>query len=109
MKLKNLIPHHQRNHLIRQFGGASLVRLSNGQHELIGAQIDAQSLGAGGLLPSLLVTLDKISKSEKTHVNMGLKSLNGTVTHEGAEKGKWSERQDLNLRHLGPKPSALPG
>ena len=24
-------------------------------------------------------------------------------------KGKWSGRQDLNLRHLGPKPSALPG
>jgi len=22
---------------------------------------------------------------------------------------KWSERQDLNLRRLGPKPSALPG
>ena len=23
--------------------------------------------------------------------------------------GKWSGRQDLNLRRLGPKPSALPG
>ena len=36
MKLKNLIPQRKRNHLVRQFGEASLVRLSNGQHELIG-------------------------------------------------------------------------
>lgn len=26
----------------------------------------------------------------------------------GPDRGKGSERQDLNLRHLGPKPSALP-
>ncbi len=36
MKLKNLIPQRSRLQLVRQFGGASLVRLSNGQHELIG-------------------------------------------------------------------------
>ena len=28
---------------------------------------------------------------------------------EDVSKKKWSERQDLNLRRLGPKPSALPG
>ena len=26
---------------------------------------------------------------------------------DGMQKGGWSERQDLNLRRLGPKPSAL--
>ena len=36
MKLKNLIPQRYRRQLVRQFGEASLVRLSNGQHELIG-------------------------------------------------------------------------
>ena len=36
MKLKNLIPQRHRCHLVRQFGEASLVRLPNGQHELIG-------------------------------------------------------------------------
>jgi hypothetical protein len=33
-----------------------------------------------------------------------------TLTSPNGSKGlKWSERQDLNLRRLGPKPSALPG
>lgn len=36
MKLKNLIPLHYRPKLIRQFGDAKLVKLPNGQHELIG-------------------------------------------------------------------------
>ena len=36
MKLKNLIPLRYRTRLIRQFGQAKLVRLPNGQHELIG-------------------------------------------------------------------------
>jgi hypothetical protein len=36
MKLKNLIPQCYRQQVIRQFGGAKLVRLPNGQHELIG-------------------------------------------------------------------------
>lgn len=36
MRLKNLIPQHYRRQLVRQFGEASLVRLSNGQHEFIG-------------------------------------------------------------------------
>ncbi len=36
MKLKNLIPLRYRTKLIRQFGRARLVKLPNGQHELIG-------------------------------------------------------------------------
>ena len=36
MKLKNLIPLRYRTKLIRQFGEAKLVKLPNGQHELIG-------------------------------------------------------------------------
>ena len=36
MKLKNLIPLRYRTKLIRQFGQAKLVKLPNGQHELVG-------------------------------------------------------------------------
>ena len=36
MKLKNIIPQRCRSRLIRQFGHARLIRLSNGEHELIG-------------------------------------------------------------------------
>lgn len=36
MKLKNLIPKRYRKQLIRRFGDAKLVRIPNGQHELIG-------------------------------------------------------------------------
>jgi hypothetical protein len=36
MKLKNLIPLRYRTRLIQQFGQAKLVKLPNGQHELIG-------------------------------------------------------------------------
>lgn len=36
MKLKNLIPQCFRRNLVRQFGQAKLVKLPNGQHELIG-------------------------------------------------------------------------
>lgn len=36
MKLKNLIPRRYRQQTIRQFGQAKLVKLPNGQHELLG-------------------------------------------------------------------------
>ncbi len=36
MKLKNLIPLRFRRRLVRQFGHARLVKLPNGQHELVG-------------------------------------------------------------------------
>jgi hypothetical protein len=36
MKLKNIIPLRYRKQLIRQFGQAKLVKLPNGQHELLG-------------------------------------------------------------------------
>ena len=41
----------------------------------------------------------------------GLQILNGVTTNRGGSstKEEWSGRQDLNLRRLGPKPSALPG
>ncbi len=40
MKLKNIIPQRFRNRHVRQFGQARLVRLPNGQHELIGGTAD---------------------------------------------------------------------
>jgi len=36
MKLKNLFLQRQRRQLVRRFGRAELIRLPNGQHELIG-------------------------------------------------------------------------
>ncbi|MEI8289147.1 MAG: hypothetical protein WCH99_06705 [Verrucomicrobiota bacterium] len=36
MKLINLIPQRRRLQLVQQFGRAKLVKLPNGQHELIG-------------------------------------------------------------------------
>ena len=36
MKLQNLVPKRYRKQVVRQFGDAKLVRLPNGQHELVG-------------------------------------------------------------------------
>jgi hypothetical protein len=36
MKLNNLVPKRYRKQVVRQFGEAKLVRLHNGQHELVG-------------------------------------------------------------------------
>ena len=36
MKLQNLVAKRYRKQIVRQFGDAKLVRLPNGQHELIG-------------------------------------------------------------------------
>jgi hypothetical protein len=36
MKLKNIIPLRFRRQFVRQFGQAKLVKLPNGQHELVG-------------------------------------------------------------------------
>ena len=36
MKLKNLMPLRYRQQIIRRFGAARLVKLPNGQHELLG-------------------------------------------------------------------------
>lgn len=36
MKLENLIPQRYQKQTVRQFGQAKLVKLPNGQHELIG-------------------------------------------------------------------------
>ena len=72
-------------------------------------QKNAQRSDFGRLLPSLAVTVDGAAKSELQPIDMGLPSLSVTVGHAGAESGKWSERQDSNLRRLAPKASALPG
>ncbi|MEI7807593.1 MAG: hypothetical protein WCJ07_03805 [Verrucomicrobiota bacterium] len=40
MKLKNLIPQRRRQQLVQQFGRAKLVKLPNGQHELLGGTDD---------------------------------------------------------------------
>lgn len=36
MKLQNLVPKRYRKQVVRQFGDAKVVRLPNGQHELLG-------------------------------------------------------------------------
>ena len=36
MKLKNIIPQRFRSRVVRRFGDAKLIRLPNGQHELVG-------------------------------------------------------------------------
>jgi len=60
------------------------------------AQRDAQSLGAGGLLPSLSVKVGKGSTSNESSVNTGSKSLSVMVWHGESKSEEWSERQDLN-------------
>ena len=45
MKLKNLIPLRYRTKIIQQFGQAKLVKLPNGQHELLGGT-DADRIAA---------------------------------------------------------------
>ena len=72
-------------------------------------QKNTQRSDFGRLLPSLAVTVDGAAKSELQPIEMRLKSLSGTVCHGQPENGKWSERQDSNLRRLAPKASALPG
>ena len=72
------------------------------------AQRDSQSLGAGGLLLTLPVTVGKGSGSNETIVNTGQKSLPVMVWHGESKREEWSERQDLNLRQPAPKAGALP-
>ena len=72
-------------------------------------QMDTQTPVAGGHLLSTIVTLPVMVKSEENPLFTGLKSAFVPLCHNGSKMAKWSERQDLNLRLLGPKPSALPG
>ena len=73
------------------------------------AQIDAQKLGARGLLPSLPVTTATWDQPVESSIDSALKSLFGTLYLGESEEEEWSERQDSNLRRLAPKASALPG
>ena len=61
------------------------------------AQIDAQKFGASGLLPSLSDTVGDEGKSEKSHVNMVLKSLSGTLSHGVAKNEEWCAVEVSNL------------
>ena len=74
----------------------------------IDTQDDAQTgvLSSPSVSPG--VTLKAKIKREIQPVDIGLKSLSGTLCHGESQNGKWSERQDLNLRRLAPKASALP-
>ena len=72
-------------------------------------QLDTQTLVKAGHLLSTIVTLPVMAESEKSPLFTGVKSPFVPLCHNGSKEAKWSERQDLNLRRLGPKPSALPG
>ncbi len=71
-------------------------------------QLDTQNSVAAGQNGSCAVTPPLTSKSENSSLDMGLKSLFVPKSHTGSKKGKWSERQDLNLRQPAPKAGALP-
>ena len=58
------------------------------------AQIDAQTLVTGGLLASSAVTVGAVVESNKSPVDMGVKSLSDTLGHGVSETGKWCPRQD---------------
>ena len=75
--------------------------------------IDTQDDAQTGVLasPSVSPGVNRKAKSisEIQPVDIGLKSLCVTASHAQSQGGKWSERQDSNLRRLAPKASALPG
>ena len=71
------------------------------------SQRDSQNSVAAGQNGSIAVTPSLTSKSEDSPVDTGLKSLFYPASHTGSKSGKWSERQDSNLRLRGPKPRAL--
>jgi hypothetical protein len=56
-------------------------------------------------IPVIKMTNRKELKETDEH---GLRSFLSTPVTTGQEIGKWSGRQDLNLRPRGPKPRALP-
>jgi hypothetical protein len=69
-------------------------------------QIDTQTPVAAGHLVSTSVTLPMLAESEKIARFTREKVLLVTPSPDGSKAGKWSERQDLNLRRLGPKRKA---
>jgi hypothetical protein len=71
-------------------------------------QRDTQNSVAAGQNGSIAVTSSLTNKSENSPLDMGLKSLFVLTSHDGSKEGKWSERQDLNLRQPAPKAGALP-
>jgi integrase len=61
------------------------------------AQRDAQRIVPKGLLPSLAVTVNALSKDEKSSMDIGVASLSVVACHAVSENEKWCPRQDLNL------------
>ena len=116
---QELLRHRNPDLTAETYTEAKTLRLSASVNQLnfhrvaddtaIDTQVDAQTAVWGSPGVSLVVTPEADAKTDLQPVDMGLKSLSVTSSHTESEKGKWSERQDLNLRHLGPKPSALPG
>lgn len=74
---------------------------------VIDTQTDAQTGVLSSPSVSPAVTGEVKSKSENLTVDIGLKSLSVTEIPAESQGGKWSERQDSNLRLRGPKPRAL--
>jgi len=69
---------------------------------------DAPKPGASGLLPSLPVTVDNGSESDKTVVNTSENSQVVMLCHAGAKSVEWCAVQGLNLRPLACEANALP-
>ena len=72
-------------------------------------QRDTQNSVAAGQNGASAVTLPVQVQLEEPPVFMRSKSLFVTPWRGESKEGKWSERQDSNLRRLAPKASALPG
>jgi hypothetical protein len=116
---QELLQHQNPDMTSETYTEAKTLRLGSSVNQLnfhratndtaIDTQDDAQTGVLASPSVSPVVTLEAKSKSEIQPVDIGIKSLSVTASHAGSQRGKWSERQDLNLRHLGPKPSALPG
>jgi hypothetical protein len=90
----------------------AIQKLNFHRAESLGATytaIDTQTPVVSSHLVSSVVTLPVLVESGKNGLITREKSPFVTPSHVGAQVAKWSERQDLNLRRLGPKPSALPG
>jgi Phage integrase family len=72
------------------------------------SQRDSQSLPRASQALSIPV-IEMMSQKELKRINkQGIRGSLSTPVTTGQEKGKWSGRQDSNLRPRGPKPRALP-
>ena len=75
-------------------GAVEKLPWSGADHD---AQIDAQKVGATGLLPSLAGTVGTVAESVKQPIFPGALSRSGTICHGESKPVEWCPRQDLNL------------